>query len=121
MSDITGTAFEYGYDEKQNLKRAASSEQVIYQFQYDTYGNPVQTTAYGERRRRALVVGRCYYIREKVSGKYLEVPGSSTSAGTAVQLNAFQGSTNQKWKAEDAGAEYLRFLPLHDPTKALNV
>lgn len=121
MSDITGTAFEYGYDEKQNLKRAASSEQVIYQFQYDTYGNPVQTTAYGERRRRALVVGRCYYIREKVSGKYLEVPGSSTSAGTAVQLNAFQGSTNQKWKAEDAGAGYLRFLPLHDPTKALNV
>lgn len=49
------------------------------------------------------------------------MPGSSTSAGTAVQLNAFQGSTNQKWKAEDAGAGYLRFLPLHDPTKALNV
>ena len=121
MSDITGTSFEYGYDEKQNLKRAASSEQVVYQFQYDAYGNPVRTTTYGEERRGAVVPDREYYIREKVSGKYLEVPGSSTTAGTAVQLKTFHGGRNQKWKTVDAGAGYFQFLPAYDTMKALDV
>ncbi len=121
MSDITGTSFEYGYDEKQNLKRAASSEQVVYQFEHDFTGNPIQTRAYGERRHGAVICGRSYYIREKVSGKYLEVPGNSQTAGTAVKLASFQGENRQKWRVTDAGAGYVQLQPVHDLTKALDV
>ncbi|MEI3219763.1 MAG: RICIN domain-containing protein [Lachnoclostridium sp.] len=119
MSDITGTSFEYGYDTNQNLKRAASSEQVVYQFEYDDKGNPVRTLAYGDKRRGAVMSERIYYIRETVSGKYLTVPNSSSTNGTAVQLKAFTGSSSQKWKVVDMGGGYFSFLPMHNTGLAL--
>ena len=121
MSDITGTSFEYGYDTKQNLKRAASSEQLVYQFEYDSKGNPVRTHAYGDKRRGAVLAERLYYIREKVSGKYLTVPNSSTANGTAVQLQPFSKSNNQKWKVVDMEAGYYVLLPMHNTSLALDV
>ena len=121
MSDITGTSFEYGYDTNQNLKRAASSEQVVYQFEYDDKGNPVRTLAYGDKRRGAVMSERIYYIRETVSGKYLTVPNSSSTNGTAVQLKAFTGSSSQKWKVVDMGGGYFSFLPMHNTGLALDV
>ena len=121
MTDMTGTSFEYGYDEKQNLKRAASSEQVVYQFAYDEKGNPIKTQAYGEFRRGAVIPGRTYYIREKVSGKYLEIPAGSNAAGTATQLNSFQASNNQKWNLVDAGGGYFILQSMHAPGMVLDV
>ena len=121
LTELTGISYEYGYDNRQNLKRAVSSEQIVYQFEYDEKGNPIRSLAYGEPRHGSVTSGRTYYIREKVSGKYLEVPGSSTTAGTAVKLSSWQGKSNQKWKAVDVGAGYFILQPAHTSGMALDV
>ena len=118
MMDVTGSSFEYGYDDKKNLKRGSSAERVVYQFEYNNCGSPTRTVAYGDRFHGAVTPGKNYYIREKVSGKYLDVTNGQT---TAVQLYEFNESHAQKWKVEDAGSGYIRLIPAHATGMALEV
>lgn len=121
MMDITGTSFEYGYDTKQNLKRAKSSEAITYNFEYDSMGNPIRTIAQGGRHHVAVTSGRKYYIREKVSGKYLGSQNAATAAGTAVEIREFSGNTAQKWLANDVGGGYFEFVPQNATGTALDI
>ena len=84
LGEIDGTAFEYGYDDKNHLKLAANSEGVRYSFEYNTKRVPVTEITEGE----------LYYLREKSSGNYMDVRDGRTSSWTTVQLFAFNGTVS---------------------------
>ncbi len=56
--------------------------------------------------------GRVYYIREKVSGNYLDVKGREANNAVTAQLYTFNGSAAQKWKLIDGKDGYMQFEPL---------
>ena len=115
LTDPTGTSFEYSYDfnKKSNLLSARNSEGVKTLFQYDQYGNPVRATVQHDITSTAVTDGRVYYIRNKGSGKYLDVTGSHGSGGTLIQQAWYDGGTQQRWKAIDVGGGYFKFKPMH--------
>ncbi len=113
MGNLDGTSFEYGYDEKNHLVRAANSEGVRYAFDYNTKGQPIKMTVEGGKHLKTVTPGRTYYIREKVSGKYLDVKGAAVQNNTIIQLYQYNGGIGQKWKVEDCGKGYV-FLELAD-------
>lgn len=98
MGSIDGTGFEYRYDTKNHLTQAANSEGVRYRFTYNDKGQPIQMTADGGKHLGAVIPGRVYYIREKVSGNYLDVKGGEANNAVTAQLYTFNGSAAQKWK-----------------------
>ena len=69
-------------------------------------------TADGGKYLGAVIPGRVYYIREKISGNYLDVRNSETANGTVVQLCTFFGFAAQKWKLIDGKDGYMQFEPL---------
>ena len=121
IMDITGTAFAYGYDDKKNLKLSVSSEDTACRFDHDQYGNATRCVVSGGSFNGAVTPGRAYYIREKISGKYLTVPGGSTNSGTGVQLFEYAGQAYQQWKVEDAGEGYVTLIPMHATGMRLDV
>lgn len=112
LGSIDGTGFEYRYDTKNHLTQAANSEGVRYRFTYNDKGQPIQMTADGGKYLGAVIPGRVYYIREKISGNYLDVRNSETANGTVVQLCTFFGFAAQKWKLIDGKDGYMQFEPL---------
>lgn len=115
LTDPTGTSFEYSYDfnKKSNLLSARNSEGVKTLLKYDQYGNPVGATIQHDITSTAVTDGRVYYIRNKGSGKYLDVTGSHGSGGTLIQQAWYDGGTQQRWKAIDVGGGYFKFKPMH--------
>lgn len=112
MGSIDGTGFEYRYDTKNHLTQAANSEGVRYRFTYNDKGQPIQMTADGGKHLGAVIPGRVYYIREKVSGNYLDVKGGEANNAVTAQLYTFNGSAAQKWKLIDGKDGYMQFEPL---------
>lgn len=98
MGSVDGTGFEYRYDTKNHLTQAANSEGVRYRFTYNDKGQPIRMTADGGKHLGAVIPGRVYYIREKVSGNYLDVKGGEANNAVTAQLYTFNGSAAQKWK-----------------------
>ncbi len=121
MGSVDGTGFEYRYDTKNHLTQAANSEGVRYRFTYNDKGQPIRMTADGGKHLGAVIPGRVYYIREKVSGNYLDVRNSETANGTVVQLCTFFGFAAQKWKLIDGKDGYLQFEPLCSPGYRLDL
>lgn len=121
LGSIDGTGFEYRYDTKNHLTQAANSEGVRYRFTYNDKGQPIQMTADGGKYLGAVIPGRVYYIREKISGNYLDVRNSETANGTVVQLCTFFGFAAQKWKLIDGKDGYLQFEPLCSPGYRLDL
>lgn len=111
MGNIDGTSFESAYDAKNHVTIAKNTEGVRYTFTYGAKGNPHSSTAQGGRYLNAVTAGRTYYIREKTSGNYMEVKNASTSSQAIVQLNDFNGQTNQRWKVEETKDGYFQFTP----------
>lgn len=112
MGSIDGTGFEYRYDTKNHLTQAANSEGVRYRFTYNDKGQPIRMTADGGKHLGAVIPGRVYYIREKVSGNYLDVKGGEANNAVTAQLYTFNGSAAQKWKLIDGKDGYMQFEPL---------
>lgn len=112
MGSVDGTGFEYRYDTKNHLTQAANSEGVCYRFTYNDKGQPIRMTADGGKHLGAVIPGRVYYIREKVSGNYLDVKGGEANNAVTAQLYTFNGSAAQKWKLIDGKDGYMQFEPL---------
>ena len=112
MGSVDGTGFEYRYDTKNHLTQAANSEGVRYRFTYNDKGQPIRMTADGGKYLGAVIPGRVYYIREKVSGNYLDVKGGEANNAVTAQLYTFNGSATQKWKLIDGKDGYMQFEPL---------
>ena len=111
LGEIDGTAFEYGYDDKNHLKLAANSEGVRYSFEYNTKRVPVTEITDGE----------LYYLREKSSGNYMDVRDGRTSSWTTVQLFAFNGTVSQRWRITKAEEGYWNLEPQNAPDMRLDL
>ena len=121
MGNISGTAFEYGYNDKNHLLLASNSEGVRYRFEYDANGQPVSMHAEGGRNLGAVIPGRTYYIREKYSGNYLDVRNGATANYTVIQLKDFHGNASEKWKVIDCKDGYFQFEPENAPGSQLDL
>lgn len=104
---VTGSSFEYEYDGNKNMTAARNSEGVQYRYTYDTKGNPQNVVIHHDRVSTAVMAGKSYFIRQRKSGKYLDVNGAVDADGTVVQQYEFKGTNAQKWKLEDAGEGYV--------------
>ena len=87
----TGTCYEYFYDSKKNLILSKSSEGLQCEFKYDSHGNAVSSVTYASNAS-SLNVGESYYIRNKLSGKYIDLSGDNCVQKT------YSGSNSQQWK-----------------------
>ncbi|EEG30158.1 ricin-type beta-trefoil lectin domain protein, partial [[Clostridium] methylpentosum DSM 5476] len=113
LTEPSGSSFEYGYNEKKNLNYARNSEGVKYQFSYDSYGNPTDATIQNDRSSTAVTAGHTYRIRNKTSGKYLDVAWGNDTNSTNVDTWEYNGGANQRWKVVDAGGGYFKLVPSH--------
>ena len=104
---VTGSSFEYEYDGKKNMTAARNSEGVQYRYTYDSKGNPQNVVIHHDRVSTAVMAGKSYFIRQRRSGRYMDVNGAADADGTAVQQYEFNGTNAQKWKLEDAGEGYV--------------
>lgn len=64
--------------------------------------------------------GAFYYIQNRATGKFLDVPGASTGDVDIVQL-AWTGGANQRFRFDDAGDNSFFIVPQHAQNKALDV
>ena len=62
-----------------------------------------------------------YMIKNKNSGKYLDVEYGGTANETNVSQHAYNGADNQKWYLEFLNDGMYSIRPLHAPAMALNV
>ncbi len=115
MLNPDGTAYEYGYDSKNNLITSRSNVGVQYDITYDQNGNPTSTSISADNYSTTIQSGKWYYIRLKGTGKYL------TADGDGACQSSFTGGNNQKWLVEKAvkGGYYL--YPQSATDKGLNV
>jgi hypothetical protein len=61
-----------------------------------------------------LVNGAQYEFKSTCTGgKVVEVPGSSTTVGTALKSATWNGGANQKWYANDLGSGYYQFVNMN--------
>lgn len=121
MGNVDGTSFESAYDGKGHLKTAKSSEGVRYTFDYDAKGNPTGMTVEGGRQLNAVTPGRTYYVREKVSGHYLDLRDGNTQPGTIAQLYEFNGTPAQKWRLVSTNDGYYNLISEKAPSLCLDL
>ena len=122
MVNPDGTSYEYQYDSSKRVTSAKSAEGIKYYFSYDSFGNVTSSTMQNDSSSQSIVAGKSYYIRNKNSGKYLDVYNGNDTNGTIVQQYQFGGSNNQKWRVEAAGNGYYYLVPLHSTSnKVLDV
>lgn len=117
----TGTAFEYATDANNNLRLARNAQGVETIFEYDETGNPIGSTVEHTRMSASVVVGKTYFIRQKTSGKYLDVTGGIDANGTNVCQYTFNGSNGQKWKVLDGKQGYIVLQPACAQTRVLDI
>ena len=91
-----GSFYEYYYDSHNNMTLSRSSEGVQYKVDYDSTGNPVATTISSNLNTASLSEGKVYYIRNKLSGKYIDV--ETNTVERYCHQNSFSGAETQKWK-----------------------
>ncbi len=91
-----GSFYEYYYDSHNNMTLSRSSEGVQYSVDYDSAGNPVATTISSNINATSLTEGKVYYIRNKFSGKYIDIETSTIERN--IFQKSFSGTVTQKWK-----------------------
>lgn len=83
----------------------------------NTSGHPYLWVQY---RAPANIANGTYYIRNKNSGLYLDVPNWGGS-GTGLKQYSFNAGTNQKWKIEKQSNGLYTFKPMHNTNLAMDV
>ena len=121
MVNPDGSAFEYANDSKNNLKLARNAQGVVTRFKHDAVGNPIESKMEHTRNSGSVVPGRVYFIRQKTSGKYLDVSGGTDTNNTNVWQYTYNGSVSQKWKVIDGKEGYIMLQPLCSSTRVLDI
>lgn len=84
-------------------------------------GQPVHMRVEGGRHLGAVTSERIYYIREKISGNYLDVQNGGTDSGSVIQLFPFNGTKAQQWKVTACDDGYFKLQPQNAPAMCLDV
>ena len=109
MSAMDGTAYDIYYNAQRMPLYAKSAEGQRSYFWYNKKGQPTSMSIEADKNSAAVTVGRVYYIRQQRSGKYIDTQeGDKTYSN--IQQYTFNGSDDQKWKVEDAGEGYVKFV-----------
>ena len=114
-----GSDFEYSYGcaGKNNLIMAKSSNGIGYRFGYENIfsgtTSPVVSQINSDKYSETVTVGKCYYIRNRLTGKNIQPYNCGSSQGTNIVQYQPNVGTFQKWRIEDAGGGYV-YLDLSD-------
>lgn len=82
---------------------------------------PTLVVTYTYAQTPGITNNKVYYIRNKHSGKYLDVTGAGTGNGTdAIQWH-FTGATNQQWKTIYMGNGTYKLMAMNTTDKYLEV
>ena len=109
MAAMDGTAYDIYYNAQRMPLYAKSAEGQRSYFWYNKKGQPTSMSIESDKNSAAVTVGRVYYIRQQRSGKYIDTQeGDKTYSN--IQQYTFNGSDDQKWKVEDAGEGYVKFV-----------
>ena len=109
MAAMDGTAYDIYYNAQRMPLYAKSAEGQRSYFWYNKKGQPTSMSIEADKNSAAVTVGRVYYIRQQRSGKYIDTQeGDKTYSN--IQQYTFNGSDDQKWKVEDAGEGYVKFV-----------
>ena len=109
MSAMDGSSYDIYYNAQRMPLYAKSAEGTRSSFGYNEKGLPNAVTIEADKNSAAVTVGRVYYIRQQRSGKYIDTQeGDKTYSN--IQQYTFNGSDDQKWKVEDAGEGYVKFV-----------
>ena len=96
-----GTSYEYAKDDKKNVVTAFSSDGLSMDLTYDSFGNATSSKTQGISYVGAVIPGQKYYIRNKYSGKCLDLNGDRLVQNAQNKL-----LSTQKWEVVDAGGGY---------------
>lgn len=122
LVDPSGRSFEYAYDkDTQNLMYAKNSDGVEYKFHYDANGNPTNAKIFGGDMATAVHAGQTYRIRNKVSGKYLDLIGNQDVDNGNVAQYEYTGQHNQEWKLVDAGSGFFKIESAYGSHRVLDL
>ena len=91
-ADSTGNGFKYAYDSNNNLTSAISNGGIEQSYSYNAYGQAVGTAAIYNKVYPEIEDGGVYYIRNKASGKYIDISGDNDADGSCLQQYEFIGS-----------------------------
>ena len=109
MSAMDGSSYDIYYNAQRMPLYAKSAEGQRSYFWYNKKGQPTSMSIEADKNSAAVTVGRVYYIRQQRSGKYIDTQeGDKTYSN--IQQYTFNGSDDQKWKVEDAGEGYVKFV-----------
>lgn len=109
MSALDGSSYDIYYNVQRMPLYAKSAEGQRSYFWYNKKGQPTAMSIEADKNSAAVTVGRVYYIRQQRSGKYIDTQeGDKTYSN--IQQYTFNGSDDQKWKVEDAGEGYVKFV-----------
>ena len=109
MSAMDGSSYDIYYNAQRMPLYAKSAEGTRSSFGYNEKGLPNAVTIEADKNSAAVTVGRVYYIRQQRSGKYIDTQEGDTNYSN-IQQYTFNGSDDQKWKVEDAGEGYVKFV-----------
>lgn len=65
--------------------------------------------------------GEIYFVKNKNSGKYLDVEHGVDANGTNVSQYQYNGKTNQKWKVNYVGNGLYNLIPMCSSTRMLDI
>ena len=109
MSAMDGSSYDIYYNAQRMPLYAKSAEGTRSSFGYNEKGLPNAVTIEADKNSAAVTVGRVYYIRQQRSGKYIDTQEGDKNYSN-IQQYTFNGSDDQKWKVEDAGEGYVKFV-----------
>lgn len=117
------TYYGFGSKNKGIVFKSSNESQTSYKTfgAYDraTY-NPYLSITYGNPPAQTISNG-VYYIRNKETGKYLDVMNGGTTSGTNVTQWSFNGYLPQQWKVTRQSDGYYTLEPQHTTGFGLDV
>lgn len=127
--DITGTIQDvyegsltnYGFMVKYNNESIADYNR-FYSSDYSTSTvRPTLVVTYTYAQTSGITNNGVYYIKNKNSGKYMDVSGAGTDNGTDVIQWHYTGATNQQWKAIYMSNGTYKLMAMNTTDKYLEV
>ncbi len=82
---------------------------------------PVLTFNYVTGPALSAVTAGVYYIRNKYSGKYIDVQQAYQTSDVNIGQYNFNGYKNQQWKITSVGSGWYTIRPQHAPGMAMDV
>lgn len=94
----------------------------FYSAEYTTAAvRPTLVVTYTYQESEGITDGGIYYIKNKNSGKYMDVEGAGTGNGTDVIQWTFSAAANQQWKTVYEGSGLYRLMPQNAQDKYLSL